>query len=401
MTGIPHSLIDDLASELGAIVARIERELRQRFDALSAELRAKTAEMELRAVTAERATADMVSARMATLRNGEDGQPGTSITVEDVAPLIAAEVAKAVAAIPPAKDGEPGESVSMDTVRSMVSDAVAALPPPQPGKDADPVAIEPMVGEAVARAVAAIPAPQDGKSVDREEVAAMVAAEVAKIPAPRDGKSVEPEAVRAMIAEMVAAIPAPRDGLDADPAVIRAMVAEAVAAIPIPKDGEPGSPGKLPVANAWTDGVCYEGDVVTHNGATWQAQRDTGREPPHEDWICLAAAGRKGDDGRGLVMRGTWDPAGEYKAMDFVAWNGGSFVARCDNPGDCPGEGWQLLASPGRRGKPGESPSPIPGPPGAKVASITVDGEGVLTLTNADGSVVQCDFYPLLIKVQG
>ena len=98
MTGIPHSLIDDLASELGAIVARIERELRQRFDALSAELRAKTAEMELRAVTAERATADMVSARMATLRNGEDGQPGTSITVEDVAPLIAAEVAKAVAA---------------------------------------------------------------------------------------------------------------------------------------------------------------------------------------------------------------------------------------------------------------------------------------------------------------
>jgi hypothetical protein len=351
MTGIPHSLIDDLASELGAIVARTERELRQRFDALSAELRAKTAEMELRAVTAERATADMVSARMATLRNGEDGQPGTSITVEDVAPLIAAEVAKAVAAIPPAKDGEPGESVSLDAVRSMVSDAVAALPPPQPGKDADPVAIEAMVGEAVARAVAAIPAPQDG--------------------------------------------------LDADPAVIRAMVAEAVAAIPFPKDGEPGSPGKLPVAKAWTDGVCYEGDVVTHNGATWQAQRDTGREPPHEDWICLASAGQKGDDGRGLLMRGTWDPAGEYKAMDFVAWNGGSFVARCDNPGDCPGEGWQLLASPGRRGKPGESPSPIPGPPGAKVASITVDGEGVLTLTNADGSVVQCDFYPLLIKVQG
>lgn len=352
MTGIPHSLIDDLASELGAIVARIERELRQGFDVLAAELRARAAEMELRAVTAERATADMVLARLASVRDGEEGQPGASVTVEDVAPLIVAEVAKAVAAIPPAKDGKPGESVSMDAVRSMVSDAIAALPPPEPGKDADPVVIEAMVGQAVAKAVAAIPAP--------------------------------------------------RNGLDADPAVIQAMVDDAVAAIPIPKDGKPGADGKLPVAKPWTDGVCYEGDVVTHNGATWQAQRDTGREPPHDDWICLAAAGRNGQDGRSFAIRGTWSAEADYATLDVVALNGATFVARRDAPGECPGDGWQLMSAQGKRGKEGEpGRRGEVGKAGPSLIEATVDDQGLVRLRNADGTVVFLDLYPVLAKIAG
>lgn len=41
-------------------------------------------------------------------RDGKNGEPGVSVTIQDLEPVIAAEVAKAVAAIPKAADGEPG-----------------------------------------------------------------------------------------------------------------------------------------------------------------------------------------------------------------------------------------------------------------------------------------------------
>ncbi len=40
--------------------------------------------------------------------DGKDGKDGTSVTLDDVAPLVEATVAKAVAAVPAAKDGAPG-----------------------------------------------------------------------------------------------------------------------------------------------------------------------------------------------------------------------------------------------------------------------------------------------------
>jgi len=30
---------------------------------------------------------------------------------------------------------------------------------------------------------------------------------------------------------------------------------------------------------------------------------------------------------------------------------------------------------------------------------MSIDGEGLLTLTNADGSTVECDLYPILTKL--
>jgi hypothetical protein len=55
-----------------------------------------------------------------------------------------------------------------------------------------------------------------------------------------------------------------------------------------------------------------------------------------------------------LNVKGTYDPSIEYHALDIVALNGGSFVARRDAPGPCPGDDWQLLASAGKRGARGE-----------------------------------------------
>src|SRR5262249_43256166 len=49
-------------------------------------------------------------------------------------------------------------------------------------------------------------------------------------------------------------------------------------------------------------------------------------------------------------VRGTFNETAEYRRLDVVARNGGSFVALKDVPGPCPGAGWQLLASQGKRG---------------------------------------------------
>jgi hypothetical protein len=112
--------------------------------------------------------------------------------------------------------------------------------------------------------------------------------------------------------------------------------------------GEKGSPGKLPLVKLWRpETVHYEGDVVAYDGGTFQARRDTGQPPSHADWVCLATAGR---DGNGITVRGTFDETAEYRRLDVVALNGGSFIARKDAPGPCPGSGWQLLASQGKRG---------------------------------------------------
>lgn len=164
--------------------------------------------------------------------------------------------------------------------------------------------------------------------------------------------------------------------------------------------GPEGAPGKLPVAKAWSDAVHYEGDVVVHAGATYQALKDTAREPPHEDWLCLAGRGNDGADGRSFTVRGTWQEEAEYSALDVVALGGASFVARRDNPGACPGEGWQLMSAQGKRGNQGERGAPGPkGDPGPAAVALEIGDDGLLTLTNGDGSRVTCDFYPLLSKI--
>lgn len=62
-------------------------------------------------------------------------------------------------------------------------------------------------------------------------------------------------------------------------------------------------------------------------------------------------------------IKGTHREAESYSFFDIVALNGSSFIARTDNPGPCPGEGWQLIASAGH-GKTG--PRGERGEPGAR-----------------------------------
>jgi hypothetical protein len=56
---------------------------------------------------------------------------------------------------------------------------------------------------------------------------------------------------------------------------------------------------------------------------------------------------------RSLSVAGTYDPTVRYRALDVVALNGASFAARVDDPKQCPGPDWQLVAAQGKAGRPG------------------------------------------------
>jgi hypothetical protein len=136
----------------------------------------------------------------------------------------------------------------------------------------------------------------------------------------------------------------------------------------------------------------------------WQAVRDTGRAPGHEDWICLAARGENGKAADEIEVCGTYDPEAEYRRLNIVALNGAAFMARKADPGPCPGEGWQVIAMRGKPGPKGEAVKGDPGrsikgDPGQPVVAAHIDGNGLMTLVNGDGSTVECDLYPVLSKV--
>jgi hypothetical protein len=165
-------------------------------------------------------------------------------------------------------------------------------------------------------------------------------------------------------------------------------VAQAMAQIRQPADGakgEQGDPGCLPMVQPYIPGkIYYRGDAVADSTGTFQAKRDTAKAPSleSEEWACIARSGEDGNDGapaREFQVCGSYDPKRSYRKLSLVTWNGSTFVARRDDPGDCPGDGWQLLASRGKAGNKG-----LPGPrgekgergePGASIVSWHIDHE--------------------------
>jgi hypothetical protein len=85
-------------------------------------------------------------------------------------------------------------------------------------------------------------------------------------------------------------------------------------------------------------------------------------------------------------IRGTFDPKAKYNLGDVVALDGASFIARRDNPGPCPGSGWQLLARQGARGRDG--PEGKRGPAGAVISGWILDRSNYrITPRLSDGSL--------------
>jgi hypothetical protein len=127
-------------------------------------------------------------------QQGPQGEAGTSVDIQDLIPIIVAEVETAVAGIAPPKDGEPGapgadgKSVTIDDVRPLIEEVVSAIEPAKDGKDADPVEIAALIVEDVAKL---IPVPADGKGVTVDEVMPaiqeMIEQKFAEIAKPKDG----------------------------------------------------------------------------------------------------------------------------------------------------------------------------------------------------------------------
>jgi hypothetical protein len=184
------------------------------------------------------------------------------------------------------------------------------------------------------------------------------------------------EQLRAIKAESMAAIAELRVAAAEFRNTMEAMTAQRVGQLRQPADGkegprgepgprgEAGPPGRIASVQAYVEAIHYRGDVVVHLGGTFQANCDTAKAPPHADWTCIAAAGR---DARMPKVCGTYREGETYKYLNIVALNGGSFIARADGPGPCPGDGWQLLVSAGHAGKPGpKGERGEPGPRGER-----------------------------------
>jgi hypothetical protein len=137
------------------------------------------------------------------------------------------------------------------------------------------------------------------------------------------------------------------DQLERKTAEFDVKLAKLTGAVDVLRGAAP-PPAKFPSVKAWRENaIHYKGEVVTHNGGTWQAQRDTARAPDTSDWVCVAAAGA------GFAVCGTYDCNKKYKYLDVVITNGSSFASLKDAPGPCPGDDWHLLASRGSRGQRG------------------------------------------------
>jgi hypothetical protein len=85
-------------------------------------------------------------------------------------------------------------------------------------------------------------------------------------------------------------------------------------------------------------------------------------------------------------IRGTFDPQANYTSNDVVACNGASFIARRNDPGACPGSGWQMIAAQGKRGIAGERGTP--GRDAPRITGWVVDRNAyTVTPRFSDGSL--------------
>lgn len=218
---------------------------------------------------------------------------------------------KAVDAIP-----APAEPPALPDIPALVAEAVEALPTPEPGKSVTLDDVRPLVEEAVQRAVEAIPAPKDGCGVkelliDRDGalVATMDDGRMKNLGAVvgRNGTDVDMAAVERSIAEKVAAIPKPENGKDgfALEHFDVELHEDGRTLILSFTDQEQKFVAELGIPTMIYRGVFKEGqthtkgDTVTWGGSLWHCDVDETTEKPDsaaKHWTLAAKRGRDGKD---------------------------------------------------------------------------------------------------------
>lgn len=310
--------------------------------------------------------------------------------------------------LPAPRDGKDAV-LDPEMLRSMVALAVDAIPRPENGSSVSIQDVEPMLRDLVAARVSEIP-PVAAERVDMDQVRALVGEAVAALPPPANGdpgSSVTiadlaplldeqvPAEIRRQIEAAVAALPPPRDGTNGeapDPAEIEAMVArsvsEAVARIPRAADGEPGRDAlQIELMPAIDPARVYpRGVYAQHEGGIWRSyQRTAGML----GWECVLQGIAGAEISQGAterhislqlrmssgevvahelllpltIYRGTYEVDKQYERGDIVTRSGSQWHA--NEPTTEPPEpgcaAWTLSTKRGERGRDAEgAPTPPP-----------------------------------------
>jgi len=274
-------------------------------------------------------------------RQPEKGDPGKSVTVEEVAPLIELAVADAVAKIPAPKDGK---SVTVDEVIPVIAEivgkAVESIPKAKDGSSvtADELlpilipSLEAKATEVARKAVSELPRPKDGddgKSVTLEEVLPTVKTWINALPLPKDGKSVTLDEVLPLFHQAFDkwALDFERRAQD--------IHTRLLASFDKPKDGEDGDNGK--------DGLGFDDLRVEHDGERSFAFIFERGEQRKEFTFTVPV----------VLERGVYKGDRTYERGDAVTADGSYWIAQKDAPAGKPGQSpdWRLAVKKGRDGK--------------------------------------------------
>lgn len=250
----------------------------------------------------------------------EPGKPGESVTLEDVAPMIDEAVARAVAEIQPVEATPAPEPIAPDmdaineTIERLVSDHIRSIPAPEDGKSVTVEDVQPLVAELIERAVAAIPVPKDGIGVagmliNREGEAVATLSDGSTCNLGRVvGQDADREEIKAWIKEQVDEIPRPKDGkngFELEHFDVEAMGDGRTIKLHFDQgDTRHSYELEFPVAiyqGVYREGHEYAyGDMVTFGGSVWHCDKAGTSEKPGTggDWRLAIKKGRDGKDAK-------------------------------------------------------------------------------------------------------
>jgi len=403
------TLPSGLADALGQVLARARQDWRRDHELALAQRDALIAQLRADVVEHERRLDKLIAERLSELRDGRDGEigpqgergadgrngdpgaPGEKGATGDIGPMgppgPQGERGLPGEAIigPPGERGDPGAPgetgpegppVDRALLEELVVKTVAEIGPPGPvGEKGDPGAAGP-----------AGPAGPQGERGEKGDPGESIRGEKGEPGDVGPIGAIGPEGPRGEKGDPGESIVGPQ-GEKGDPG----SPGESIVG-PQGERGEKGDPGesirgekgdpgergpegpagKLTLIKQWHRGVHYEADVVSHDGSTYQAQRDTAEEPPHEDWIVLAARGMPGETPYVGEIMGLYKPDKKYRKFDLVQFEGAEWRARKDAPGALPGDDWALCSRQGRAGQPGkQGDRGERGPPGLAAPTIT------------------------------
>lgn len=227
----------------------------------------------------------------------EEAQAGVvAIDLGDVQKLIDVEIAK----LPPP---ESAKEVNKDELAAMVNDAVLALPPAQDGTSVGIADVLPIIAAEVEKAIAAVPAPKDGENgQDGKDAAGIVEAlkdSGELVLTLQDGRL-----LRTGIRDGEKGADG-KDGFGFDDMDVAVLDDDRTIEIAFRQgDDEKAFTLKWPTVidrGVYKAGEDYSaGDGVTWGGSFWIAQKDTGEKPdtPDSGWRLAVKKGRDGKDAR-------------------------------------------------------------------------------------------------------